>query len=72
MSTHDPDRPEHRPPDQPEQPDDMREADVANGENPDEAGEDRQRQAKRPDPDAPGLHVDDNTSADVPEPNEPG
>jgi len=37
MSTHDPDQREDEPPDQPEQPDDMREADIANGENPDAA-----------------------------------
>jgi hypothetical protein len=36
------------------------------------AGEDRQEHATRPDPEAPGLYVDDETSAEVPEPNEPG
>ena len=34
--------------------------------------DDRRERSRRADPDAPGNYVDDETSADVPEPNEPG
>lgn len=42
------------------------------GTSPTPEGDDRRERSRRVDPDAPGNYVDDETSAEVPEPNEPG
>jgi hypothetical protein len=55
-------------PEQVQPPDSSNETDTS----PTPEGDDRRERSRRVDPDAPGNYVDDETSAEVPEPNEPG
>jgi hypothetical protein len=50
---------------------DRSEAEAAERDQNQRSDEDRGQNARRADPDAPGNYVDDDTSSEVPEPNEP-